>query len=350
MKHIPFPSIDQFRSVVKHVNDKSNHKGIPRPTLSFHGTTKLHGTNSAFVVNDWTGEVWQQSRERIITPDDDNAGFSAWANQVKQFNLLQELVSCAAARAIPSGLYLIDNPTTTVVIYGEWCGGSIQKGVALNQLEKMFVVFGIKFLDEELPDKCIWLSPTDLKLAFGTLKGQHPDVVSSARIFCIEDFPTWDIKIDFSNPAAKQNELITLTEVVEAKCPVGAHFGVEGVGEGIVWSCTTPGWGDQIFKVKGEKHSSSKVKTLAAVDVEVQASIEAFVESVCTENRLEQGLGLVSLDQTSIGPFLKWVGNDVIKEESDTMAASGLEQKQVMGAVNRKARDWFLNRLNKEVM
>ena len=41
-------------------------------------------------------------------------------------------------------------------------------------------------------------------------------------------------------------------------------------------------------KVKGEKHSSSKVKKLASVDVEKLNSIKDFVDYAVTESRLEQ--------------------------------------------------------------
>jgi hypothetical protein len=42
-------------------------------------------------------------------------------------------------------------------------------------------------------------------------------------------------------------------------------------------------------KVKGAKHSSSKVKTLAKVDVVKLENAKAFVEYCFTESRLNQG-------------------------------------------------------------
>jgi hypothetical protein len=33
---------------------------------------------------------------------------------------------------------------TTITIYGEWCGGNIQKGVGITNLEKSFFIFGVK--------------------------------------------------------------------------------------------------------------------------------------------------------------------------------------------------------------
>ncbi len=79
MKHISFPSIEQFRNVVGSVNRQYNFVGLdengeaiydsslPKPVLTFKGTVKLHGTNAGVCFNDVDG-MWYQSRENIITP------------------------------------------------------------------------------------------------------------------------------------------------------------------------------------------------------------------------------------------------------------------------------------------
>jgi hypothetical protein len=82
-KMIKFPSIEQFRSVVATVLRQYNFAGLdengdaiydttkPKPTLTFKGTVKLHGTNAGVSFKygyDNTSEYWVQSRENIITP------------------------------------------------------------------------------------------------------------------------------------------------------------------------------------------------------------------------------------------------------------------------------------------
>jgi hypothetical protein len=127
-----------------------------------------------------------------------------------------------------------------------------------------------------------------------------------------------------------------------------------GVGEGIVWTFKEPS-GTLRFKVKGEKHSSSKVKTLAAVDTEKLSSIDAFVELVVTDTRLNQGIEQVftieSVEPTKkeTGVFVKWVTSDIIKEELDTLSDNGLEPKDVMGRCSKKAAQWYMAYLDKEV-
>lgn len=126
------------------------------------------------------------------------------------------------------------------------------------------------------------------------------------------------------------------------------------VGEGIVWSAELSPGEIVRFKVKGEKHSSSKVKKLASVDTEKLNSIKEFVEYAVTENRLNQGIEQVFTTKgetpvnTRTGEFVKWVSSDVIKEELDTIVANGLEPKDVGGPVSKKAAQWFKEYLDKE--
>jgi hypothetical protein len=170
------------------------------------------------------------------------------------------------------------------------------------------------------------------------------------EIYTIQQFQTWTVEIDFENPELIQNFLVELTDGVEKQCPVGKSFGVEGIGEGIVWRCISNAeikTSDLIFKVKGQKHSDTKVKKTANVDIEKVQNIKQFAENVVTDHRAEKMLekmkeaGIAILAENT-GHFLKLMGSDVIKEESDTIEASGLDRKEVMPAVNKLSGQWFL--------
>lgn len=247
MEHIKYPSIDQFRSVVKHVRDQCNFHTIPTPKLQFRGTVKLHGTNSS--VAQAGDELWAQSRERIITPISDNAGFAIYVHS-------REEMFKAVFSTIRSVAGLV--PTDTVTVYGEWCGGNIQKGVGLSGLPKMFVVFGIRVGTGE---DTRYLA----KMVQDELFGALGDALTSQSVYSIFAFPTWEVTIDFANPEAIQNHLVDLTIAVETECPVAKAFGVEnGVGEGVVWTCVDAderfaGRG-LLFKVKGEAHVNGRLQ------------------------------------------------------------------------------------------
>ena len=340
-KIIKFPSIDQFRTVVSNINRQYNFVGLdengeaiydpslPKPTLKFKGTVKLHGTNAGVSYNEESG-MWAQSRENIITPEHDNAGFAFFAHS-HETEFLRMFFDVANKENI-------DMHKNTISIYGEWVGKGIQKGVGISNIEKSFFIFGVKITphtgtEEELKaNPSYWVESSYLR---------NTDV----RIYNIEDFQTYEIEIDFNMPQLVQNKLSDLTIAVEEQCPVAKHFGLEGIGEGIVWSIDFNGVVHR-FKVKGEKHSSSKVKTLAAVDVEKLNSINEFVQYVVTESRFNQGLENTfpnnePIDIKKMGDLIRWVVNDVIKEESDTLVKNGLEPKDVNKYVSSKVREMF---------
>lgn len=343
---IKFPSIEQFRNVCKEVKQRAQFVGLDKegnpvmnraaipPKLKFEGTVKLHGTNAAIVIHGNSGPMTYQSRERELTIEQDNAGFMAWATTKN------EELGMTPAEHIKNVLSFNFSwkETDNMAVFGEWCGGNIQKGVAITGLPKMFVVFAIRFNDD------IWINMNN-GLGFKS---------SEFGVYEVSDFPRFFITIDFDNPELMQNHLAKITEEVEQECPVGKSFGVSGVGEGVVWKCWEKDYDSSRFwfKVKGEKHSASKVRTLASIDVEKHAKLTDFIESVCSEQRLEQGFKNLTEEQlkpaemSSVGDFIRWMFNDIHKEEADTMEANGFTSKEMSGPLANKARRWYQNKIN----
>lgn len=323
---VGYGSIEQYRSVVHNTVQWYNHHKMPVGSMTFHGTVKLHGTNAAIGYDSATGEIWAQSRQNIITLENDNAGFAAFVERNKE--LITKL------------FYQIYSASTAIIIYGEWAGGNIQKGVALNGLEKFFTIFDIKFITPLEEPK--FSSNALLQTA---IPKDLLEQLNAVRIYNAEQFKTWDITVDFSFPEASVQQLIDITNEVEAECPVGKFFGVSGVGEGVVWTSNTHP--DVRFKSKGEKHSDSKVKTIVAVDIEKVNSIREFCNSVLTDHRLDkiiETMKLLNKDITpvSTGDFIKMTIQDILKEENDVILASGLEWKELSSDLSRQARDWYL--------
>ena len=359
-EHIKFPSINQFRTTVKNVRDAANWNNAELPTLKFTGTVKLHGTNASIVKDVETQEIWCQSRETIITPDADNAGFAQFVSE--------NMESIYSLFCVVSHIKTYTSKSK-IVIFGEWCGSGVQKKVAISEVPKMFVIFGIKIVTGE---KETWATKSELVRFMQLCDPIH---MRDRRIFYIHHFKTWEMLIDFAHPEDVQNKLVELTDQVEKECPVGAAFGVSGTGEGIVWVCDTT-WmitgyvrdpetrlmtseiktrviptTDLTFKVKGAKHSDTKVKRTATIDVEKVKSIKEFATNVTTDHRLEKMvekllLEGLPLEFTSIPRFLQLVSEDVIKEESDVMVESGLTHKEAMTEVSNMSREWFKRLVN----
>jgi hypothetical protein len=334
-----YPKTRQFRDIIRQVTDKTRFSGLDEvgnpifnnselPTLNFYGTVKLHGTNAGIEYDTTSKEIRFYSRERVITPESDNAGFATYMSQYKE-QLLELLEFEAETEQLWS-----NRLSSKVVVYGEWCGGNIQKGVGISGLPKMFVAFRIThFFEDET-------SEIDIGLGFG--EGAR---LTIPNIYSADEFQTYNLAIDFNKPTLAQPTLIELTQQVEDKCPVAAYFGQEGIGEGIVWTCLEDP--ELFFKVKGEKHSSSKVKTL--VDIELVKAIDEFVEMAVTENRLQQGLdklrelGLPA-DRTSTGNYLSWIIKDIQEEEAETLEASGLDRKKLSSAISHVAKKWYFEK------
>lgn len=334
---IKYPSTNQFRNAIQHVIHKAQYKGrdevtqehiIDRnaelPVVVYQGTVKIHGTNGSLVMFE-DGKIYCQSKENMLAFGCDNAGF--WeAMQTVDLNHLFDIVKKDYYAANGA------DPVYPIIIAGEWAGGNTQKGVAITGLHKFFCIFGVKCGDA-------W-QPID----------DYPDLKDTENyIFNTTQFQTYEVEIDFSNPAQIQNKLIELTLKVEEECPVGKFFGNTGIGEGIVWKpqdrslvADSSTW----FKVKGEKHSSSKVKKLASVDTEKLESIKEFVDYVCTQSRLEQGITEVGLDIKKTGEYVGWVNRDIFKEEADTLKDNNLEMKDVGKSISDIARKFYLNKIN----
>ena len=337
-----FPSIDQFRNAVKNIRNQCSYDGQDEegnakhkrvesfPTLEFYGTVKLHGTNAAIRQDSSGSEILFQSRERVITPVDDNAGFATYfySHQTHLSNYLSTI-----------RIKYDISPNVPVIIYGEWCGGNIQKGVALAELDKMFVVFAIR-IGTERDTK--WIRPDTKDF----------DIVQwlALKIYTINAFPTYRITVDLNNPEYAQNQLVQLTDEVERECPAGKFFGVSGIGEGIVWFCTNPEYqSGSVFKVKGEKHSASKVKTTASVDIERVEALKDLVDVIVSDNRLNQMVGVLKdkegldVDPKNTGAFVKLVLADCFKEELDTIIGNGFDTKSFANTASKKISKFFLN-------
>lgn len=342
-KFVKWPSIDQLRHAVREGREAvqwagRDADGIPvfdrtkeLPKIALTGTVKIHGTNAGINLHK-DGGLYFQSRSKLLVNGDDNARIvnilGDRANEVRDF--IGRLLDAAGVR---------QGTLETAVLFGEWFGSNIQSAVGVNGLPHTFAYFGLTLVDAE--GNQTWVDTKNPELF------EVED--ESLRIFNVCKFGVYAAELDLAAPEKVQNELIDLTIAVETECPVAKYFGNTGIGEGIVWSGTI---GDRhlIFKVKGEKHSASKVRTLAPVDTEKFEKIGELVESVVTENRLIQMTQWmtnelnVEITEKNTATFLRLVFADVQKEEADTIAASELPEKDLNRAISNKARIWYLNR------
>ncbi len=326
---LKFPSIESFRHVIRKISETGAYHGwTTMPVIKFTGTVKLHGTNCG-VHRLPDGTLQAQSREREISYTSDNAGFAAFV--LTQNDALQALF----AKHFES--------TDDAFIFGEWCGRGIQKGMGINQLDKHFVIFAAVKITEDKPEGD-WMNKDVLKDIHDNEHG----------IWNIHQIPEYEIVVDFNKPDDFTDQLTELTLAVEDVCPWATFRGVTEaptLGEGIVWVSEPFGENKVVysFKTKGLKHKRGGKEGSAKVGIapEKLESIQALVEAVLPEWRLEQGVATlkergVAIAPETTGEYIKWISQDILKEEADVVAASGLEWKAVAGPISRVAKDfWF---------
>lgn len=351
-----FHSTGQFRNVVKNIKTSAQFKGMDQegnpivdnlataPEVDFIGTVKTHGTNASIVLDE-KGVISFHSKNNILGYIDiseefhlnsDNAEFAQ--TMYRRLNGVKDIIEQAKT-------LLGDDLRYPLKISGEWVGQGVQKGVGVAFLpQKTLILFGVKNGETCQKSKQGWLP---LATTQGVCSNDY-------HIYNVMQFPTYKITIDFNNPELSQNTLVENTNKVEEECPVAKALGVTEtlLGEGIVYQPEDPEYcwdSGNWFKVKGEKHSVSKVKTLAAVCPEKLETIQKFVEYAATSNRLEQGLQEVGLDQKLVGPFIGWVYRDINKEESDVLEENNLSMKDVGKNLSSVAREFYLTKLNEDL-
>lgn len=330
-QHVAWGSIELLHNVLRTLTHL-HELGQAFPVVEYRAKVKLHGSNCALQLLP-DGELVAQSRTALLTPQSDYKGFATWAHAHADY-----------FAKLPRGL----------VVFGEWCGPGVEKGMAISQAKaKMFAVFGVQL------EGRIAYDPEELRALVLAPRagGNAPEEL---HVLPWQGEP---ITIDYGSrealdaAAAALNELVA---AVEREDPwVKQTLGVSGLGEGLVFYPTradgaAPATDAEslarlMFKAKGEKHRTAGTKQAVQVDASVVASIDEFVALMVTEARLQQGAGAVGAeaaggarDPKLIGKFLAWVAADVKKESVAELEASGLTWPQVEKAVQVRARTWFL--------
>ncbi len=291
------------------------------PVLNFICTEKLHGTFAGVEFDKSTKEITALSKGNVITPEKDNAGFAMFVETNKEY--FKEMLD-----SIPGNW-------SKIMLTGEWAGPGIQKGVGINEIpQKTFFMFGIRFKI----DKYEWVrfpeSILDIIAEFG------PDTVRS-----IFEFKTWEIKADYNNPCA--DEFNKIRDEVDKESPVAKSYGITGTGEGIV--CVAYNKDKRlVFKHKGESHSKVHKKKQPKQKDPKEQEKQEFADKVTPGWRLEQAVQEVCDTNNGgyptmkdMGPVIKWVIQDIIKEETELFKEYNFSVKDIQKYVSVIVRDWF---------
>jgi len=341
------PSIEQFRHIVKTVKMQSDFAGFDEnekpiyirknkyPIVKAIGTVKIHGTNASIGYKPRKG-MWCQSKKNVITIEKDNAGFAAFVKARQDFFETTIKYLCAA----------FCNEDETLILFGEFAGKGIQKGVAISEIEKSFFIFGIRITDKDGDSS--WVSNKNFVKVFVNWENNNTNT------YILPFIKTYEVEIDFNAPEKANNEITDLVMQVEEECPVGKYFGISGIGEGIVFKFEYNG-NIYLFKAKGDKHSKTKVKKVQHIDTAIIDKCREVAGKVTPSWRLEQmydetfdtlngGKG----DSKKTGDYIRSVIKDVLKEETDLVKEAGIAFKDLNKYVSGIAKDYLFAKLDEE--
>ncbi len=327
----------QFRDIVKEVQHQAAHLGTKAPILQFRGTVKLHGSNTGIGFNTNDNALSTQSREQELSLENDFMGFTHYVEDTKvEWTTFLHELACKYE-------------TCQVMVYGEWVGKGVQNTCAINETEvRYFFPFSFKALTGvEIDVETGTQEFTWKEIPFKEISNAFEDA-HILNALPIEMFKCFNILIDFENPHLSINTLDQLTKEVEDECPVAKAFRITGIGEGIVWHNEQYGYR---FKTKGEKHSVTKVKTLAVLTEEDIARINtagSLADTLCTQARLEQGIHALAerglgTEMKNIGEYLKWINKDIMSEEGDLIEALGGSTKLLNTNITKKAKQFYMS-------
>lgn len=323
---VSWSSIELLHNVVRTLNLLHEATGEPLPAVTYRSKVKLHGTNCAVQIGP---PLVCQGRTTLLSPTSDHKGFATWVDtHGAWFRTLR--------------------PDT--VVFGEWCGPGVEKGMAISQVPtKQFVVFAAQLGSGD--DARVIVDPDALRALL-----PRDGAPATLHVLPWEDDRLTITFSDRTSLDQAAEQLNARVSSVEAEDPwVRRTFGVSGLGEGLVLypvAADRPVPDDPesfarwMFKAKGEKHRTAGTATAVQVDPTTVASIAELVTLMVTDARLEQGLSACggNRDPRNTPAFLAWIAADVKKESVAEREAAGLDWPPVERAVVARARAWFTNR------
>lgn len=341
-RQIDYNKIRDFQSIVVDVSKTCKYHNLKKPVIEFIGSEKIHGTNAACCYSIPDG-LWFQSRENILTTEQDNGAcyFNGMKHEQAWMDIIFELAN----------IYHIDLKKNIISVYYEWCGGKIQKKSALSGLDKRAIIFQHFKVSPLERDTSILESSNQPAMWYKTYNIDCKE----ANIYNIMNFKTYKKVIDFDKVELFKNDLQEQVDILEHNSPVGNYFGInDNIAEGIVW---TGYFRNNLmkFKVKGTKHTNSKVCVIKKVDeVKEQAKI-TLAERVVTPGRCEQGWQYIfgienekcEPSKNKMGDFLRWIHKDISLECMQDYIDLDVEPRECNGRISQVAKLWFEDELEK---
>jgi len=308
--------------------------------LTYRGKVKLHGMNCGVSI----------TRQGLMRAQSRNMQFDSKDAKVAQIAYKHEQFFRTIIQHLDKEDY-VKGQIAQATVFGEWCGKGVQKGVACSEVDNFFAVFSIQLTTESEAEaeEVLIVEPSDIT----SILSRNGSIKLPERIHVLP-WHTSEISMDYRNDDAMAPSVSLInTEVakIDNNDPwVEEVFKVKGPGEGLVLYPVSLKEGKMMslekfegfaFKAKGEKHRVVATKKSAQTKAPVASNVVEFVTLMCTEARLEQGVGEVGAFKPNTSKFIKWILDDIQKESKAELEANNLTWKKVQGQLRKTAATWF---------
>ncbi|KAH9867135.1 hypothetical protein IAQ61_007727 [Plenodomus lingam] len=307
-----------------------------REPIPITGTVKLHGTHADILIYSNDEIVFQSRNVTRLSALKDNYGFAAtMSTKTKALLQLRDMYKTHWLQINPGDFFDENFP---VIVAGEWIGEKIEKGVAISQLSRRFVVISVNINGK-------WQRDQD----YGSISLPLHDIYNVARA----GFYTATL---YPNDTQRTLlEVESMAEEVACTCPFAETFGIKGKGEGIVWKPTSAEYNPNPtlwFKTKGgafkPKLAQPPKKTWTFDIAGERRDATAYVARVwCSVQRLEQGWDFLretdrERNMSTLDDYVKWVHEDILTEEKVYIRKHKLERNDLKVEIAKIAKPWYL--------
>jgi hypothetical protein len=326
--------VEIIKTLKYKLNPENNEDVILEP-IPIVGTVKLHGTHADILIYGDNDIVLQSRNKPKLLATADNQGFAAAMAQKTStiLHLRNQLVS--RWQQLHPNQNLDKGPIT---IAGEWIGEKIQKGVAIAQLSKRFVIISTKINGS-------WVTDTD----YSDVEAPDHEIYNVCRggVYHSTLFP--------EDPQRTMKELEPLADKIAARDPFAESFGVIGEGEGLVWKLVPYIHDSSLwFKTKGGKFkptfTPAPKKSAGDNEGQQHEAAAAVAKAWTSEQRLAQGIEYlrekgIKRDMKGIGVFLRWMQTDILIEEKRYIVENEISESILRMEIIAIAKPWYLARL-----
>lgn len=296
------------------------------PIITFTGSEKLHGENMAVCYSH--EELWVQGRNHIRTIADDQNGMAQFVEATKDYWL--EIFNTLIQK------HSVDTTTHTIVIDCEWAGANIQKGnAACSGTAKAAYIFDYFRIVDNATEHTEYIPSQDIPV--------NPNV----GIYLLSSFGTYSLQLDFNQPELCATQLTQLALQIEEQSPIAKYFcKPDNVGEGVYLYGIHQGELLRV-KAKGKKHGGNpKTNTKVTLSEDDKSALTELADRLTPVWRITQGITETGANTRGhLGALMKWVVEDIIKEESPTLVASGIELKQLQRYIATQVKAYYFDSL-----